>query len=146
MLTLLQKKTLGLGPDRDDVAGRFIKLVIAQAVAAQATKIVLGEPCETDCQRVPWNPEPVQDCPWDWEDEARLTGRSEADVVKEREAQAESRRRRHAERRDLPLWFKIDDRYEELSPAPANLFFELLPVIKSWDQGRIPKRGQLMRL
>lgn len=138
MFTLLQKKTPDLGPDRGNAAGRFIKLVIAQAVAAQATKIVLGEPCESDYQRVPWNPRLVQDCPWDWEDVARLSGRSEADVVKERETEIETWRKMRAERRVLPLWFKINGRYEELSPAPASLFFDILPVIKSWDQGRIP--------
>jgi hypothetical protein len=99
MLNFLNKKTAGPSSDQADAYGRFIKLIVSQAVAQQATKIVLGVPCEANCRRIPWEPRLVQDCPWDWEDEARLTGRNEADVVEKRKARVESSRKDYAERR-----------------------------------------------
>jgi hypothetical protein len=143
MFNILHKKIGGLDCNRAEAAARLIKLYVAQAADQRATKIVFGEPCEAQCRRVPLKRDSTPGYPpWEGEDRARLSGRSEQGLAEEQEARAEEWCKNLAEGRAIPVWFRVGDTYEESSGLPAFLIFDIMSVMKSWDRGTIPWEGE----
>lgn len=141
MWDFFRSKALGLHPEIDPTSERFVKSLIALAVAEGAQRIVLGEPCESDCQRIRWEPTTAPYPPWEDEQIACLTGSDEHAVAQERGASAQEYVDSRSRRRLLPIWFKKGDTYREMTPLPAHLFFPMLRVFDAWNRGRISHGG-----
>lgn len=115
----------------DSAPAQFIKLIVKNAADQNASKIVLGRPCEPQCPHSPLETTPI-DPPWDAEDKARFSGCSEHGLA------GESQNQEFPHELGIPLWFKVGDAYTECSPFPAFLLLDMLQVMKQWDSGKIP--------
>jgi hypothetical protein len=139
MFNRFRKQMSAFACEQDRLTGRLTKLLVAKAVETRATKIVFGEPCEPECQRLPYEPTlttPIP--PWEYQEIARVTGRSEQAVAEERLAASERWCKDRLERRALPIWFKVGETYQEYAPAPIHLFFPMLRIMESWNLRRLP--------
>ena len=123
-------------------SARFLKMIIAQAAEKKATKVVLGMPCEAECPRVPYVPHLSPRVPWEDEDKARFSGRSEQELAEGRIALKEWYLTDVSERRSIPLWFKVGQTYEEFQALPAHLLFDFLSAARIWNFGSISWEGE----
>jgi hypothetical protein len=127
-------KKLRLDRRRAEAGARFIKLIVAQAADQPATKVVLGEPCEAQCRRLPLERDFTPSYPpWEEEDNARFTGRSEQHLAEERKARAEEYRSRSAQFAFVAHW--------RLVPTADHVRSEnfMIWLMRLPDHGR-PKR------